>query len=122
MRDGVIADFEFAEEMIKYFIRKVHNRRSFVHPMMTICVPSNSIAVERRAIQEAAFSAGARQVFLIDEPIAAALGAKLPVCEPTGSMIVDIGRGTTEFAVLSLTGGDSLLRNLSQVLSDCIGL
>ncbi|HEY4264578.1 MAG TPA: rod shape-determining protein [Micropepsaceae bacterium] len=104
MRDGVIADFEIAEEMIKYFIRKIHNRRSFVHPLIIICVPSNSTAVERRAIQEAALSAGARQVFLIDEPIAAALGARLPVSEPTGSMVVDIGGGTTEVAVLSLGG------------------
>jgi rod shape-determining protein MreB len=104
MRDGVIADFEFAEEMLKYFFRKVQNRRSFVHPIIIICVPSDSTAVERRAIREAALSAGARQVFLIDVPIAAALGARLPVNEPTGSMVVDIGGGTTEVAVLSLGG------------------
>ncbi|MGH6933754.1 MAG: rod shape-determining protein, partial [Dongiaceae bacterium] len=92
------------EEMIKHFIRKVHNRRSFVSPQMVICVPSGSTAVERRAIQEAAESAGARKVALIEEPMAAAIGAGLPVTEATGSMIVDIGGGTTEVAVLSLGG------------------
>src|SRR5262252_4198820 len=104
MRDGVIADFEVAEEMIKHFIRKVHNRRSFASPQVIICVPSGSTAVERRAIQESAESAGARRVFLIEEPMAAAIGAGLPVTEPTGSMVVDIGGGTTEVAVLSLGG------------------
>ena len=104
LRDGVIADFEVAEEMIKYFIRKVHNRRSFASPMVVVCVPSGSTAVERRAIQESAESAGARKVFLIEEPMAAAIGAGLPVTEPTGSMVVDIGGGTTEVAVLSLGG------------------
>jgi rod shape-determining protein MreB len=104
LRDGVIADFEVAEEMIKHFIRKVHNRRSFTSPQMIICVPSGSTAVERRAIREAAESAGARKVFLIEEPMAAAIGAGLPVTEPTGSMVVDIGGGTTEVGVLSLGG------------------
>ena len=104
LRDGVIADFEIAEEMIKHFIRKVHNRRSFTSPQVIICVPSGSTAVERRAIQESAESAGARRVFLIEEPMAAAIGAGLPVTEPTGSMVVDIGGGTTEVAVLSLGG------------------
>ncbi len=104
LRDGVIADFEIAEEMIKHFIRKVHNRRSFASPQVIICVPSGSTAVERRAIQESAESAGARRVFLIEEPMAAAIGAGLPVTEPTGSMVVDIGGGTTEVAVLSLGG------------------
>ncbi|MDP6772948.1 MAG: rod shape-determining protein [Rhodospirillales bacterium] len=104
LRDGVIADFEVAEEMIKHFIRKVHNRRSFASPLVIICVPSGSTAVERRAIQESAESAGARRVFLIEEPMAAAIGAGLPVTEPTGSMVVDIGGGTTEVAVLSLGG------------------
>ncbi len=104
LRDGVIADFEVAEAMIKYFIRKVHNRRSFASPMVIICVPSGSTAVERRAIQESAESAGARRVSLIEEPMAAAIGAGLPVTEPTGSMVVDIGGGTTEVAVLSLGG------------------
>ncbi len=104
LRDGVIADFEVAEEMIKHFIRKVHNRRGFAAPQVIICVPSGSTAVERRAIQESAESAGARRVFLIEEPMAAAIGAGLPVTEPTGSMVVDIGGGTTEVAVLSLGG------------------
>ena len=104
MRDGVIADFEVAEEMIKHFIRKVHNRRSFASPQVIICVPSGSTAVERRAIQESAETAGARRVFLIEEPMAAAIGAGLPVTEPTGSMVVDIGGGTTEVAVISLGG------------------
>ncbi len=104
LRDGVIADFEVAEEMIKHFIRRVHPRRSFASPRMIICVPSGSTAVERRAIQESAESAGARQVFLIEEPMAAAIGAGLPVTEPTGSMVVDIGGGTTEVAILSLGG------------------
>ncbi len=104
MRDGVIADFDVAEEMIKHFIRKVHNRRTFANPQVVICVPSGATAVERRAIQESALSAGARRVYLIEEPLAAAIGAGLPVTEPTGSMIVDIGGGTTEVAVLSLGG------------------
>jgi rod shape-determining protein MreB len=104
LRDGVIADFEVAEEMIKYFIRKVHNRRSFASPLVIVCVPSGSTAVERRAIQESAEQAGARRVFLIEEPMAAAIGAGLPVTEPTGSMVVDIGGGTTEVAVLCLGG------------------
>lgn len=104
MRDGVIADFDVAEEMIEHFIRKVHNRRSFASPMVVICVPSGATPVERRAIQESALSAGARRVYLIEEPMAAAIGAGLPVTEPTGSMIVDIGGGTTEVAVISLGG------------------
>ena len=104
LRDGVIADFEVAEQMIKHFIRKVHSRRSFASPQMIICVPSSSTAVERRAVREAAESAGARKVWLIEEPMAAAIGAGLPVPEPTGSMVVDIGGGTTEVAILSLGG------------------
>jgi rod shape-determining protein MreB len=104
LRDGVIADFEVAEEMIKHFIRKVHKRSAFASPQIIICVPSGSTAVERRAIQESAESAGARRVYLIEEPMAAAIGAGLPVTEPTGSMVVDIGGGTTEVAVLSLGG------------------
>ena len=104
MKDGVIADFKSAEEMIKYFIRTVHKRRSFTGPLIIVCVPSGSTPVERRAIQESAESAGSREVFLIEEPMAAAIGAGLPVTEPTGSMIVDIGGGTTEVAVLSLGG------------------
>lgn len=104
LKDGVIADFKTAEEMIKHFIYRVHNRRSFTGPLIIICVPSGSTPVERRAIQDAAERAGAREVFLIEEPMAAAIGANLPVTEPTGSMIVDIGGGTTEVAVLSLSG------------------
>ncbi len=104
LREGVIADFELAEEMIKYFIHKVHNRRSFISPMVVICVPSGATAVERRAIQESAVAAGARKAYLIEEPVAAALGAGMPVSEPHGSMVVDIGGGTTEVAVLSLGG------------------
>ena len=104
LRDGVIADFEVAEAMIKHFISKAHNRRSFTHPRIVVCVPSGSTAVERRAIQESAESAGARKVWLIEELTAAAIGAGLPVTEATGSMVVDIGGGTTEVAVLSLGG------------------
>ncbi|MBQ8465447.1 MAG: rod shape-determining protein [Alphaproteobacteria bacterium] len=104
LRDGVIADFEIAEEMIKYFIRKVNNSRAFASPMVIVCVPSGSTAVERRAIQESAEAAGAHKVWLIEEPMAAAIGANLPVTEPTGSMVVDIGGGTTEVAVMSLSG------------------
>ena len=104
LKDGVIADFRVAEEMIKHFIHRVHNRRSFTGPLIVICVPSGSTPVERRAIQEAAENAGARDVYLIEEPMAAAIGAGLPVTDPTGSMIVDIGGGTTEVAVLSLGG------------------
>ena len=104
LRDGVIADFEVAEEMIKHFIQKVHNRRAFNSPIIVICVPSGSTGVERRAIHESAERAGARKVYLIEEPMAAAIGAGLPVTEPSGSMIVDIGGGTTEVAVLSLGG------------------
>lgn len=104
LKDGVIADFKSAEEMIKHFIRTVHDRRSFTGPRIIVCVPSGSTPVERRAIQEGAESAGAREVYLIEEPMAAAIGADLPVTEPTGSMVVDIGGGTTEVAVLSLGG------------------
>ncbi|WP_321397947.1 rod shape-determining protein [Emcibacter sp.] len=104
LRDGVIADFEVAEAMIKDFIRKVHNRSMMANPQIVICVPSGSTPVERKAIRDSALEAGARRVFLIEEPMAAAIGAGLPVTEPTGSMIVDIGGGTSEVAVLSLGG------------------
>lgn len=105
LKDGVIADFKGAEEMIRYFINQVHNSRSFfARPLVIVCVPSGSTPVERRAIQDAVESAGARDVYLIEEPMAAAIGANLPVTEPTGSMVVDIGGGTTEIAVLSLGG------------------
>jgi rod shape-determining protein MreB len=100
----VIADFEVTQEMIRHFIRKVHNRRSFISPRVIICVPSGSTAVERRAIREAADSAGARRCQLVEESMAAAIGADLPVTEPVGCMIVDIGGGTTEVAVISLGG------------------
>lgn len=104
LKDGVIADFKGAEEMIKYFINTVQNRKMQRHPLIIVCVPSGSTPVERKAIEDAAESAGAREVYLIEEPMAAAIGADLPVTEPTGSMIVDIGGGTTEVAVLSLGG------------------
>ena len=104
LKDGVISDFEIAEEMIKHFIRKVHNRRSFVSPIIVICVPSGATPVERRAIQESAEAAGARRAYLIEEPVAAAIGAGLPITEARASMVVDIGGGTTEVAILSLGG------------------
>lgn len=104
MRDGVIADFEVAEEMIKSFIQKVMKKRSLISPLIIICVPTGATPVERRAIHQSALMAGARQVHLIDEPMAAAIGANLPIDEPSGSMVVDIGGGTTEVAVMSLRG------------------
>jgi rod shape-determining protein MreB len=104
MRDGVIADFEVTEAMLKHFIRKVHNRRTFVRPRIIIAVPSGITQVEKRAVKESAESAGAREVFLLEEPMAAAIGAGLPITEPTCSMVVDIGGGTTEVAVISLAG------------------
>lgn len=104
MRDGVIADFDVAAEMIKYFIKKVHKRSIFTSPRIVICVPYGATPVERRAIQESAENAGAREVFLIEEPMAAAIGAGLPITEPVGSIVVDIGGGTTEVAVISLGG------------------
>jgi rod shape-determining protein MreB len=106
LRDGVIADIDVAEDMIKYFIRKVHGGRksAFRRPEIVICVPSGSTTVERRAIRDAASNAGASKVYLIEEPMAAAIGADMPVTEPIGSMVVEIGGGTTEVAVLSLRG------------------
>ena len=104
LRDGVIADFIVTEEMIKHFIKKVHIKNTFANPRILICVPTGSTPVERKAIQDSALAAGARRVQLIDEPIAAAIGAGLPISEATGSMIVDIGGGTTEIAVMSLGG------------------
>ncbi len=104
MRDGVIADFEVTEAMLRHFIHKVHNRRTFVRPRIIIAVPSGITQVEKRAVRESAESAGAREVFLIEEPMAAAIGAGLPITEPTCNMIVDIGGGTTEVAVISLKG------------------
>lgn len=104
LKDGVIADFEVTEAMLRYFIRRAHNHRSLVRPRVIIGVPSGITEVEKRAVRESAQSAGAREVYLIEEPMAAAIGAGLPVTEPTGSMIVDIGGGTTEVAVISLAG------------------
>ena len=104
MRNGVIADFEITERMIRYFIKKVHNRRALLHPRIVIGVPSGITEVERRAVRESASQAGAREVHLIEEPMAAAIGADIPVYEPAGNMIVDIGGGTTEVAVISLGG------------------
>ena len=104
MKDGVIADFEVTEAMLRFFIRKVHNRRALVRPRIIICVPSGITQVEKRAVKESAESAGAREVYLIEEPMAAAIGAGLPIMEPTSNMIVDIGGGTTEVAVISLAG------------------
>jgi rod shape-determining protein MreB len=104
MKDGVIADFEVTEAMLRYFIRKVHNRRTLVRPRMIVSVPSGITQVEKRAVRESAESAGAREVYLIEEPMAAAIGAGLPITEPTANMVVDIGGGTTEVAVISLAG------------------
>ncbi len=104
LKDGVIADFKYTEEMIKHFINTVNNHRTLRSPMVIICVPSGSTPVDRRAIQEAAENAGGNPVYLIEEPMAAAIGADLPVTEPTGSMVIDIGGGTTEIAVVSLGG------------------
>jgi len=104
MKDGVIADFDITEEMLRYFIRKVHERKALVRPRIVICVPSGITQVEKRAVKESAESAGAREVYLIEEPMAAAIGAGLPVADATGSMVVDIGGGTTEVGVISLGG------------------
>jgi rod shape-determining protein MreB and related proteins len=103
LKDGVIADFDVTEQMLRHFIKSVHSNR-FAHPRVVVCVPSGVTGVEKRAVEEACLSAGARQAYLIEEPMAAAIGAGLPVGEPTGSMIVDIGGGTTEVAVISLGG------------------
>jgi rod shape-determining protein MreB len=118
LRDGVIADFDTTERMLRYFIQKVHKRRHFAKPRIVVCVPSGITGVEQRAVKDAGYQAGARRVFIIEEPMAAAIGAGLPVHEPTGNMVVDIGGGTTEVAVISLggivtsisirTGGDEL--------------
>ena len=104
MKDGVIADFDIAEAMIKHFIKKVHKKSIFANPNIVICVPSGATNVERRAIKESADAAGAKKVYLIEEPVAAAIGAGLPISEPSGCMVVDIGWGTTEIAILSLGG------------------
>lgn len=104
MKDGVIADFDVTQSMLRYFINKTHKKRVFVHPRVVVCVPSGVTEVEKRAVIEATLQAGAREAYLIEEPMAAAIGAGLPVHEPTGNMIVDIGGGTTEVAIISLGG------------------
>ena len=104
LKDGVIADFEITEAMLRYFIQKIHKRKTLVRPRIIICVPFGVTEVEKRAVRESAESAGAREVYLVEEPMAAAIGAGLPITEPTGNMIVDIGGGTTEVAVISLAG------------------
>jgi len=104
LRDGVIADFDTTERMLRYFIQKVHGRRYLAKPRIVICVPSGITGVEQRAVKDAGYAAGARKVYIIEEPMAAAIGAGLPIHEPTGNMIVDIGGGTTEVAVISLGG------------------
>src|SRR5678809_1081792 len=104
MKDGVIADFEITEAMLRYFIERAHNRRTMVKPRIIICVPYGITEVEKRAVKESAESAGAREVYLIEEPMAAEIGAGLPITEPSGNMVVDIGGGTTEVAVISLAG------------------
>jgi len=118
LKDGVIADFDTTERMLRYFIQKVHRRRHLAKPRIVVCVPSGITGVEQRAVKDAGYAAGARKVYIIEEPMAAAIGAGLPVHEPTGNMVVDIGGGTTEVAVISLggivtsqsirTGGDEL--------------
>ena len=104
IKDGVIADFEITEAMLRYFIQRAHNRRKLVRPRIVICVPPCITSVEKRAVRESALSAGAREVFLIEEPMAAAIGAGLDVTAPTGNMVVDVGGGTTDVAVISLSG------------------
>jgi rod shape-determining protein MreB and related proteins len=104
LKDGVIADFDTTERMLRYFIQKVHKRRFLAKPRLVICVPSGITGVERRAVEEAGYKAGARKVYIIEEPMAAAIGAGMPIHEPTGNMVVDIGGGTTEIAVISLGG------------------
>jgi len=104
IKDGVIADFEITEAMLRYFIQRAHNRRKLVRPRIVICVPPCITSVEKRAVRESALSAGAREVYLIEEPMAAAIGAGLDVTAPTGNMVVDIGGGTTDVAVISLSG------------------
>ncbi len=104
MKDGVIADFEITESMLRYFINKVHNRKRFVRPRMVIAIPSGITEVEKRAVRDSALHAGAREIYLVEEPMAAAIGVGLPIQEPAGSMIIDIGGGTSEMAVVSLSG------------------
>lgn len=104
MKDGVIANFEMAEAMLRYFIRRVHNRKTLVRPRVIVCVPSGITQVEKRAVRDSVLQAGAREIYIIEEPMAAAIGAGLPIQDPSGNMVVDIGGGTTEVAVISLSG------------------
>src|SRR5437588_231307 len=133
LKDGVIADFEVTEAMLRHFISKVHNRRVRVRPRVVIAVPSGITEVEKRAVRESATHAGAREVYLIEEPMAAAIGVGLPVQDPAGNMIIDIGGGTTEVAIISLSadlvdrglvlaGGGALLRGFDKLLSEETGL
>ena len=127
LREGVIADFDITEAMIRHFIRQVHKRRSLVRPRIIVSIPSGMTQVERRAVRETVQSAGAREIFFIEEPMAAAIGAGLPVMEPISSMVVDIGGGTTEVAIISLasivlTGGGALLTNLDLRIKEETGL
>jgi rod shape-determining protein MreB len=127
MKDGVIADFDVTQAMLRHFIQKVHNRRTLVRPRIIVCVPTGITLVEKRAVREAAQSAGAREVFFIEEPMAAAIGAGLPVTEPVCSMVVDIGGGTTEVAVISLAGvggnhmDEDILQHVKQKYNVLIG-
>src|SRR5690349_22952509 len=126
LQDGVIADFDSTEQMLRFFIQQVHRRRYFAKPRLVICVPSGITAVEQRAVKEAGYQAGARRVYIIEEPMAAAIGAGLPVHQATGNMVVDVGGGTTEVAVISLggivtslsvrTAGDEIDRAITQWL------
>lgn len=122
MKDGVIADFEVTEEMLRYLIRKVHNRKTLVRPRIIICIPHGITEVEKRAVRESAESAGAREVYLIEEPMAAAIGAGMPITEPCGSMILDIGGGTTEVAIISMKGivYSRSMRVGGDAMDDCI--
>src|SRR2546427_25721 len=129
LKDGVIADFDITEKMLRYFIQKVHQRKFLAKPRIVVCVPSGITGVEQRAVEEASYSAGARAAYIIEEPMAAAIGAGLPIHEPTGNMIVDIGGGTTEAAGISLggvvtapSGGGALLRGLDQRLKHETGM
>src|SRR5947207_1377197 len=120
MRDGVIADYVITERMLEYFINKVTGRIKFVRPELMICVPSGVTSVERRAVKDAALRAGAREAHLIEEPLAAAIGANIPISGPSGNLIIDIGGGTAEIAVLS--GGGALLRNMDKLLTQVTGV
>src|SRR5438445_6878 len=120
LKDGVIADFDVTEKMLRYFIQRVHKRRLLAKPRVVVCVPSGITGVEQRAVEEATIAAGSRRAYIIEEPMAAAIGAGLPIHEPTGNMVVDIGGGTTEVAGIS--GGGALLRGLDKRLRHETGM